>query len=52
MVRQRQPSVRVGDVDVHLHRRLGAQGFEQLADGGDRALVTGQQEAGASGPTV
>ena len=46
MVGQREPGVRVGDLDVHLHRRLGGQGLEQLADGGDRGLVTGQEEGG------
>jgi hypothetical protein len=46
MVGQRKACVRLGDLDVHLHRRLSRQGLEQLADGRDRGLVTGQEEGG------
>ena len=44
MIGQREPAVRVGDLDVYLHRRLGGQRLEQLADGGDRGFVTGEEE--------
>jgi hypothetical protein len=39
-VGQREPGVGVGDLDVPV----GRQGLEQLADGRDRGLATGQQE--------
>src|SRR5438477_5264731 len=44
MLGQGKPCVGVGDLDVHLHRRLGGEDLQQLADGGQRGLVTGEQE--------
>jgi hypothetical protein len=36
----------VCDLDADVRRDLGRQRFEQLTDGGNRGLVTGQEEGG------
>ena len=49
VVGQREPGRDVGDLDQHLYRTRGRHGFEQLADGGDRGFVAGEDKAGAVG---
>ena len=46
MVGKREARIGSGDLDVHLGGCLGREDFEQLADRGDRGLVTGEEKGG------
>lgn len=46
MVGKREPGIRMGHLDQHVRRRLGRKGLQQLTNGGDGGLVTGEQKGG------
>src|SRR5713226_8461537 len=46
MVGGRKAGLGLGHLDAHVHRPVGGEGLEQLADRGERGLVTREEEGG------